>query len=415
VQAQYTPQPGQPTMAPGGSGPAPGGIDAPPTFVPPPVPRLDPQTEARINAGVAGGIITPEKGIELKRQIVEDQYKKAEEAAKAQHSTALEVYKQQQESRRHERGLAEQKAAEQRKLETELVPMRDRTSGEVKAVSKAEAVRGTQSGQLIPLEASQEARAEAATALAKANAERAAANQDVIIDPATGQPRINETAVEAKTRISAAQGTDQASKIQFELAQDAIKRNSDWQKSGAAAGATIRNMDIFNRLSEEVKTGKYAGTTADLKAALKSAGVNLDAWGIPDNVGHAQAMQMMSQRFALEMRQEMPGPMSDGDRQFMQRGSISIENDPGANKIMAAWVKGNAERAQDRAKFAREYIRSGDFKTDPAGIDDYVEQKLSQKDYFDHSVLPKEAPAAKTPWELEMERRGKMNSAKPGR
>ena len=248
--------------------------------------------------------------------------------------------------------------------------------------------------------------------IAREREQREAANQEVRIDPATGQPVVNAPLVQAKKEISAAQGTDPSGQITKELAQDAIKRNSDWQKNSVSAQSTISNLDTFNKLAENVKQGRFQGTATDIKAALKGTGINLEALGIPDNVGAAQAIQMMSQRFALEMRQEMPGPMSDGDRKFMEAGSLSLEKDPGANAVMAEWIRGNSQRSIDRAKFANEYIRSQAFKTDPAGIDEYVNGKLAGKSYFNADVLPK-APAGNKP-PLESFGGGGAPAAAPG-
>jgi hypothetical protein len=377
IQPQYQPQPGQPTMAV-----QPPRID--PLRV---VPLLQSKTLAPFGQALIGI-----GNAETQRYLADLTRQQAEEHFRQTQGLAVRQAKVNPDGTINQSVIDAETAAKKAQLGFEYTEAIDRTTGQVVNIPKSQ----LDNPQYMPLKANEEARAAAAAKLAQDNAARAAANQDVIIDPATGQPVINRAAVEAKKEISAAQGSDQTSKINEKLAADVIARNSDWQKEAVAAGGTIRNMDVFNKLSEDVKTGRFAGAMTEFKAKLKGAGINLEAWGIPDGVGPAQAMQMMSQRFALEMRREMPGPMSDGDRKFMERGAISVENDPGANKIMSAWLKGNAERSQDRAKFAREYLNSDDFVRRPAGIDDYVEQKLSAKDYFDHSVLPKEAAAAST-------------------
>lgn len=205
-----------------------------------------------------------------------------------------------------------------------------------------------------------------------------------------GRPIVNQQVIDAE---GAKAGAKVGPEVTTELAKDAVKRNAEWQKAGMQAQSTIRNVSTFEKLADQVNSGRYKGTVTDMKAALKGAGIDLASWGIPDDIGPVQAMQMMSQRFALEMRQDMPGPMSDGDRAFMERGSVSVERDPGANKIMAAWLKGNAERAKDRAKFATEYIRAGGLVRDPAGIDAFVNEKLASKDYFDQGALPQQSAA----------------------
>ena len=79
--------------------------------------------------------------------------------------------------------------------------------------------------------------------------------------------------------------------------------------------------------------------------------------------------------------------MSDADRAFLQEAGPSITKDPRGNKILISIKKGDLQRQADIAMFAREYIKSPDFKTNPAGIDDYVAEKIAGKDYYDPNIL----------------------------
>lgn len=228
-------------------------------------------------------------------------------------------------------------------------------------------------------------------------------NSDVTIGP-DGRPIINEVVVGAKKAVSAAQGTDPASKITFELAQDGIKRNSDWQTAGVKAQSSIGRLSALQGMLDQITTGQFKGTTTQVKAIAKGAGVDLEAMGIKDDVGVSQAVTALTNLMALENRDPstgagMPGAMSDADRAYLQQATVSITKDPAGNKILIAIKKGDLQRQVDTAKYAREYIKSAEFKTNPAGLDDYVAGKIAAKDYYDPSVLPQrsEAPAGSIP------------------
>jgi hypothetical protein len=213
-----------------------------------------------------------------------------------------------------------------------------------------------------------------------------------------GKPTINTTAVDAKKAVSAAQGTDPEGKIRTALAEDAIKRSNDWQAAGLKAQSSIGRLDQLGKMLEQIDTNRFTGSMTDLKAAAKGAGFDLEAMGIKDNVGVAQAARALSQAMALEARDPssgagMPGAMSDADRIYLQQMTASITNDPAANKIILATKKADMQRQIDIAKYASEYKRSKAFTNDPAGLDEYVSAKIAAKDYYDPNILPQRSNA----------------------
>jgi hypothetical protein len=138
-------------------------------------------------------------------------------------------------------------------------------------------------------------------------------------------------------------------------------------KAEFAAPRTIAIYDRLGSLLSQVNTGKFQGTIQELKAAAKTAGVDLTAMGISDNVAPAQASAQISNMLALEMRNPaggagMPGAMSDKDREFLVQSIPSIANDPGAISIMIDYRKRLAKRDQEVGKMARAYRqRTGRF------------------------------------------------------
>jgi hypothetical protein len=126
------------------------------------------------------------------------------------------------------------------------------------------------------------------------------------------------------------------------------------------APATIGKYERLSSLLGQVNTGKFKGSTTDLKAAAKGLGINLDAMGIKDDVAPAQAARALSNQLALELRNPaggagMPGAMSDQDRTFLLQMVPGLENDPGSVTQMIEYRTRLARREQQVAKMARDY------------------------------------------------------------
>lgn len=137
---------------------------------------------------------------------------------------------------------------------------------------------------------------------------------------------------------------------------------SDLLKADMNAPATIAKYDRLGSLLGSVNTGKFKGTTTELKAAAKSSGIDLTALGITDDVAPAQAARALSNQLALELRNPaggagMPGALSDKDREFLQQSLPSLESDPGAVTKMIEYRQKLARREQQVARMAREYRR----------------------------------------------------------
>jgi hypothetical protein len=113
VQPQYTPQPGQPTMAPGG-GPAPGGANPPPVFVPPAQVPLPPEFNAHVNRLVATELITPAAGEKMKQDYSTEINKQVHESARAQYQAQVDIWKQREQIAVEQRKIQAQVDAEQR-------------------------------------------------------------------------------------------------------------------------------------------------------------------------------------------------------------------------------------------------------------------------------------------------------------
>jgi hypothetical protein len=118
VQPQYTPQPGQPTMAPGG-GPAPA-ANPPPTFVPPAQVPVPAEVVMHFKRLAAVGLITPEQSEKAISDYGTELNKQVHEAARAQFSGQVEIWKQREQVAVEQRKIQAQVEAEQRRIQAQV-------------------------------------------------------------------------------------------------------------------------------------------------------------------------------------------------------------------------------------------------------------------------------------------------------
>lgn len=155
-------------------------------------------------------------------------------------------------------------------------------------------------------------------------------------------------------------GEQQETAFQKRLGQEMGDQYANLLKADMNAPATIGKYQRLGSLLSSVNTGKFKGTTTDIKAAAKSLGIDLTAIGVTDDVAPAQAARSLVNQLALEMRNPaggagMPGAMSDKDREFLVQAIPGLENDPAAVGTMIEYRVKMAQREQEVAKKARAY------------------------------------------------------------
>jgi hypothetical protein len=173
------------------------------------------------------------------------------------------------------------------------------------------------------------------------------------------------------------------------------------------APAVIGKYRQLGNLLGQINTGKFKGTTTDIKAAAKAVGIDLQALGVTDDVGPAQAARSLSNQLALELRNPsggagMPGALSDQDRTFLLQMVAGLENDPAAWPKMLEYRVKLAEREQQVAKMARAY-RKKHGKYDE-GFYDELQEWSDKNPLFPAAPKsqPTTAPAAEGPKQGEV-------------
>lgn len=141
------------------------------------------------------------------------------------------------------------------------------------------------------------------------------------------------------------------------------------QDAGATAQQSMQKFDRLGGLLDTVNTGAFKGTTTQLKAMAKSAGVDLDSLGIRDDVAPAQAAKAVANEIALQLRNPsggagMPGAMSDSDREFLMQMVPGLETTPEGNKLLVDYWRRVNQRGIEVARMAREYTKKNGGKFD---------------------------------------------------
>lgn len=197
----------------------------------------------------------------------------------------------------------------------------------------------------------------------------------------------------ARTNVVNVQEKEFDKKVGGEFGQ----QYADIHKAALAAPGKIAKIDQLNSLLDGINTGKFKGTTTDIKAAAKSAGVDLGAMGIADDVDRVQAAQALSNAMALELRNPaggagMPGAMSDSDRNYLTTMVPGIERTPEGRKMIAETQRKLAQRDQDVAKLASDYrAKHGKFDE---GFYTELGQFSAANPLFDKPAAPAAQPAA---------------------
>lgn len=165
---------------------------------------------------------------------------------------------------------------------------------------------------------------------------------------------------------------------------------SETQAAAKNAAKLAQDYGSLDTLLQNVNTGKYKGTTTDIKKAAKTFGIDLESIGITDDVAPVEAARAIQNQIALSLRnpsagEGMPGAMSDQDRNFLNQIPPGIEFTPEGRKIAVKIQNKKAERARELAKMARQYRKeNGGFD---AGFEDLASAYNAVNPLFDETFV----------------------------
>lgn len=113
-------------------------------------------------------------------------------------------------------------------------------------------------------------------------------------------------------------------------------------------------LSAMRQVMETAQQGAGAETITKLKSIAKSAGMDLTAMGIPDNVSDTQLFQAMSNRLALGVREPGTGATSDRDLAIFQTTVPTLSKTREGNKLIADMYEKQIRKDIEFSRKARE-------------------------------------------------------------
>lgn len=243
------------------------------------------------------------------------------------------------------------------------VPMPD---GSTFSLPRAAYIALQQTGKIPGLGVSQTPGARAA-----AEAAARAPTEFITYQDAQGRP---VTAAKSAVAGGVMTGQDDAdSEYQKKGAVAAADRFQGLQNAGQAAPGKISQLQTIGRLLEGVDGGNLSPVGLDLAKAANSLGFKIDP-----NLGNKEAANALSQQIALSFKDQLPGPLSNADRDFLIKMTPGLTQSAAGRKTMIDAATKVYQRQQQVAGMARQWQqRFGRIDTpDATGktFDDYLQQ-----------------------------------------
>ena len=159
------------------------------------------------------------------------------------------------------------------------------------------------------------------------------------------------------------------------------------QESARTMTDRIGNMDQLNSLLDNAYTGAYGTQVLGLVKGLNALGFK----GMADFIGGgsasmapAEAANAIASKMALEARKDMPGPMSDKDRDFLVSMVPGLGMTKQGRQLLAEVYKQRSKHNREYAKHARDYksLQEKQGRYFDEGFQGYVEGKMGGKSWF---------------------------------
>ncbi len=173
------------------------------------------------------------------------------------------------------------------------------------------------------------------------------------------------------------------------------------QKAGMESNASLANLHRLDNLLSQIETGRFAGTTQELKKAAKGLGVDLNALGISDNVAAGEAATALSSEMALKLRNPaggagMPGALSDRDLTFLQSMTPNLAMTRAGRKQFIQTQEAINKRSQDVARMMRQYVENSPNHAIDPGFFDQLQAFADANPLFAEAAPNQPPPPAET-------------------
>lgn len=187
------------------------------------------------------------------------------------------------------------------------------------------------------------------------------AGQDGSIDPAMqryrelGRPQTNVNVTNA-----------QESAYDKETGKLLAKYFVEGQEAAGKARNSIANMNIMRQALADPNL--YTGTAGNTVQGLKKAAQTV--FGVPvEGVASGEVVQNLSNKIALSFKDELPGPMSNSDREFLLTLPPGLTKSPEGNRRIIEMGLLNERYKLERARAANVYAKANGGRLDRGFFD----------------------------------------------
>jgi hypothetical protein len=136
--------------------------------------------------------------------------------------------------------------------------------------------------------------------------------------------------------------------------QDFAERMGGYENRQSTAFNTLNQLDILERTLSNPNL--YTGTGGEAVAGLKRLGKTVFGLEV-EGVGAAELAKNIGSEMALGMKENLPGPMSDSDRAFLQSLPPNLANSAEGNALIIGARRKLAQREIEIAELASQYER----------------------------------------------------------
>lgn len=131
--------------------------------------------------------------------------------------------------------------------------------------------------------------------------------------------------------------------FQKKLGEQAGDARKEINVAGDAAAHKLAQASMMNALIDKID---YLGTGSETLLQVQKLG-QMVGLNFGDDVAAKEAMKVLTNQMALALKEELPGPMSDGDRQFLQSIPANLGVTRSGNKALVFMMNKKAQFERD--------------------------------------------------------------------
>lgn len=144
---------------------------------------------------------------------------------------------------------------------------------------------------------------------------------------------------------------------QVKAGQERATRQDTVFSTAYQAPQHIQRMQLIDSLLGDFEGGKFTATGYELARAFNSAGVKIDS-----KLSNKEAAQALGKELTLELRtaggsNQLPGPMSDADRRFLEQMTPSMSQSAEGRKTLIGARTAISQRQLEIGQMAQKYVQ----------------------------------------------------------